>query len=115
MATVIFQQFFNIQTEQVATYQKKKKNELKKKLLRAHTDKNDSLNRPVLAPTSYNITIGIKCMEKAKNRSQYKYTLKANKSITVDFSKNATYQQIHDFPRTIFHTPDSTKIFIGAY
>ena len=25
MATVIFQQFFNIQTEQVATYQKKKK------------------------------------------------------------------------------------------
>ena len=111
---VIFQQFFNIQTEKVATYQQKK-NKLKKKLLRAHTGKNDTLNRPVLAPTSCNITIGIKCMGKAKKRSQYKYTLKANKSITVDFSKDATYQQIHDHARTIFQIPDSTKSFIGAY
>ena len=53
-------------------------------------------------------------MEKAKDRSQYKYTLKVNKSIAVDFSKDATYQQIHDNPRTIFQIPDSTKTFVGA-
>ena len=50
-------------------------------------------------------------MEKSKNRSQYKYTLKANKSITVDFSKD---QKIHDHARSIFQIPDSTKTFIGA-
>ena len=87
--TVVFQLLFNIQTEKVATYQHKK-NELKEKLLRPHTGKNDSLNRPVLAPTSYSITIGIKYIEKVKNWSQHKYMLKVNKSITVDFGKEAT-------------------------
>ena len=53
-------------------------------------------------------------MEKAKNRSQYKYTLKANQSITVDFTKDATYQKINDHARTIFQT-DSAKLFIGGY
>ena len=70
--TVIFKLLFNRQTEKVATYQHKK-NELKKKLLRAHTGKNDSLNRPVLASTSHSITIGIKYIEKVKNGSQHKY------------------------------------------
>ena len=66
--TVISKLLFNIQTEKEATYQHKK-NELKKKLLRPHTDKNDRLNRSVLAPTSYSITIGIKYIEKVKNWS----------------------------------------------
>ena len=87
--TVIFKLLFNRQTEKVATYQHKK-NELKKKLLAAHTGKNDSLSRPVLAPTSYSITIGIKYIEKVKNWSQHKYMLKVNKSVTVDFGKEAT-------------------------
>lgn len=57
----------------------------------------------------------MKCIKKAKNRYQYKYTLKANKTITADFSKDATYQQIHDHARNICYIPDSTKTFIGAY
>ena len=112
--TVIFQLFFDVPTH-MATYHQKK-NELKKRLQRAHTGKSDRLNRPISAPISFSVTIGIKCLEKVKrNKTDLKYTLKANKSITVDFNKDTTYSQLRNYARNHFQIPDSTKTFIAAY
>ena len=113
--TVIFQQFFGVPTQSMATYHQKK-NELKKRLQRAHTGKSDRLNRPISAPISFSVTIGIKCLEKVKrNKTDLKYTLKANKSITVNFNKDTTYSQLYNYARNHFQIPDSTKTFIAAY
>ena len=99
----------------MATYHQKK-SELKKMLQRAHTGKSDRLNRPISAPISFSVTMGIKCLEKVKrNKTDLKYTLKANKSITVDFNKGTTYSQLHNYARNHFQIPDSTKTFIAAY
>ena len=86
---IIFQQFFGVPTQSMATYQQKK-NELKKGLQRAYTGKSDRLNRPISSPISFSVTIGtIKCSEKVKrNKTDLNYTLKANKTITVDFNKD---------------------------
>ena len=74
--TVIFQLFFDVPTH-MATYHQKK-NELKKRLQRAHTGKSDRLNRPISAPISFSVTIGIKCLEKVKrNKTDLKVHLKS--------------------------------------
>lgn len=67
--TVIFQQFFGVPTQSMATYHQKKY-ELKKRLQRAHTGKLNRLNRPISAPILFSETIGIKCLEKVKETRQ---------------------------------------------
>ena len=92
----------------VKSYQERKE-ELKKSMLRSHSGKNDSRNRPISMKSCYQVTIGIKCYESKK------YKLKINKSFTPDVDRTVEYDELHQLSRNHFKIPDNIETFLSSY
>ena len=105
---IAFRQTFPSSESKLSTY-KQKADELRKKIQKTHAGRNDALNRPVTIHKVYQVTFGIKCLEKNK------YVLKLNKTVTKSVNRTANYDDVHEIARTHFNIPTVTKTHIGNY
>ena len=64
-----------------------------------HSGKNDSKNRPISIKTSFNISVGLKCLEKVIGKDQY--CLKHQKSFTIKLDKTKPMKHFIMLPETI--------------
>ena len=81
---------------------------LKATLKRTHCGRNGSRNRPISIPTSFNISVGLKCLEKIKGKDQYR--LKHQTSFTIKLDRSGTY-----VIRNHYKKPAKTKTYLDDY
>ena len=86
---------------------------LKATLKRTHSGKNDSKNRPISIQTSFNISEGLKCLEKIKVKDQYR--LRHQKSFTIKLDRSGTYETLLNVTRNHYKIPAKTKTYLGNY
>ena len=72
-----------------------------------HSGKNDSKNRPISIKTSFNISVGLKCLEKVIGKDQY--CLKHQKR------QDKTYETLHNVTRNHYKIPAKRKTYLGYY
>ena len=78
---------------------------LKATLKRTYSGKYDSKNCPI--STSFNISVGLKCLEKIKGKDQYR--LKHQKLFTLKLDRSGTYETLHNVMRNHYKIPAKTN------
>ena len=86
---------------------------LKATLKRTHCGRNGSRNRPISIQTSFNISVGLKCLEKIKGKHQYR--LKHQTSFTIKLNWSGTYETLHNVIRNHYKKPAKTKTYLDDY
>ena len=69
--------------------------ELKQKVLKKHSGRKDILERPICINRSYAVTFGFKYHERGR------YRHKLNQNFVKTFSRDATYEELHDAARLV--------------
>ena len=82
--------------------------ELKQKVLKKHSGRKDILERPISINRSYAVTFGFKYHERGR------YRHKLNQNFVKTFSRDATYEELHDAARKQYRIKE-TSTFLGNY
>eukprot|EP00794_Sanderia_malayensis_P001314 gene1314-1460_t len=98
----------NIGNQKAKTYEERAE-ELRKRIKKTHTNRLDANNRAVMVKPTYQVSFGLKCLEKKK------YTLKLNQSFSEEVQRQASYDDIHTLCRNNFGIPPYTATYLAHY